>query len=106
MTHKKQLDMHKSSLIGYCVEEIQNKLEKNACPNIEFVKFPTAYIFRCKKPNVQRSNFWDTWWFRLTPSGQEYHPGRLEVVLEHTICIDGRHRLEAYPTAAGALGME
>jgi len=97
MTNKRQLELHKNSLIGYCLEEIELKLKQNHCHSVNYRKSPTEYIFRCQKPDRYRNNFWDTWWFRLTSSGKKLPPEKEEQIRQHTICIDGRFRLEAYP---------
>ena len=97
MSTKKQLEQHKNVLLGYCLEEIELKLKESGCYNIEHYKTNTEYVFRCSKPDVHRKNFWDTWWFRLTSSGKKWTPEKIGKIKEHTICIDGRFRLEAYP---------
>lgn len=97
MTNKKMLEKAKTQIIGQCLDEIEIKLMKNGCPNIEYFRRPQQFVFRCEKPDVRRSNFWDTWWFRLTSSGLKWPADKLPEVEEHTICIDGRFRLEAYP---------
>ena len=97
MTHKKQLEWAKTQVIGQCLDSVQEKLIDNGCPNVEYFRGKNVYVFRCKKPDVQRKNFWDTWWFRLTSSGLKWPEDIIKEVEDHTICIDGRFRLEAYP---------
>jgi hypothetical protein len=97
LTNKKQLDIARTEIIGQCLDRIEEKLQNSGCPNIEYFKSQGVLVFRCKKPDVHRENFWDTWWFRLTSSILEWPEDKIQEVEEHTICIDGRFRLEAYP---------
>ena len=97
MTNKKQIDRAKKELVGQCLEQIEIKLKENHCPNIEIYENPGVMVFRCKKPDVSRENIWDTWWFRLTSSIIEWPEADIQEVEEHTVCIDARFRLEAYP---------
>ena len=97
MTNKKMLERAKAQVIGQCLDEIEIILRRNGCPNVEYFRGQHQFVFRCKKANIRRNNFWDTWWFRLTSSGLEWPEDKLPEVEEHTICMDGRFRLEAYP---------
>jgi len=97
MSNKKQLEMAKTKVIGQCIDEIELLLHKNGCPNIQYFRGQQQVVFRCDKPDRMRKNLWDTWWFRLTSSGLVWPEDKLPEVKEHTICIDGRFRLEAYP---------
>ena len=97
MTNKKMLEKAKTEIVGQCLEEVQFKMERNGCYDVEYCRGRTQIVFRCSKPDIRRNNFWDTWWFRLTSSIQEWKPELIETVEKHTICIDGRHRIEAYP---------
>ena len=97
----------KVELFDTAVDSIQSiiTMERNAfaqghqgaLEGIEYFQSPKEFIFRCQKPDRFRKNFWDTWWFRLTSTGREWTPEKIDTVREHTICIDGRYRLEAYP---------
>ena len=97
MTNKKMLERAKVEVVGICLEEIEIKLMENHCHDIEFFRGRNQFVFRCAKPDNMRKNLWDTWWFRLTPSTMKHPPEKIDEIKEHTICIDGRHRLEAYP---------
>ena len=98
MTQKKQLNLISDQLIGYCLEEIELRLKENGCYNIEHYKTKNSLVFRCSKPVNKRKNVWDHWWFRLTSSGMRLPPEYAEEIRSHTVCIDGMHRLEAYPS--------
>ena len=97
MTNKKQLEIAKTQIYGICLEEIEIKLMENGCDNVEYFLGRDQFVFRCQRPDRMRKNFWDTWWFRITSSIKEWPEEVINEVRHHTICIDGRHRLEAYP---------
>jgi len=97
VTNKKMLERAKVEVIGICLEEIEIKLMENNCNNIEFFRGKEQFVFRCQKPDKMRKNLWDSWWFRITSSIKQWPDEVVAEVKHHTICIDGRHRLEAYP---------
>tara|TARA_R100001510_G_C7538682_1_gene127170 strand:- start:263 stop:607 length:345 start_codon:yes stop_codon:yes gene_type:complete len=97
ITTKKQLEWAKAQVIGQCIEEIEIKLMRSGCVHIEYIRGRDQFVFRCDKPDNMRINLWDTWWFRVTSSIKEWPDEVIEEVERHTICVDGRHRLEAYP---------
>ena len=97
MSNKRQLEMAKEQIYGNCLEEIEIKLMEAGCDNVEFFRGREQFVFRCQRPDRMRKNFWDTWWFRLTSSIKQWPDELIAEVKHHTICIDGLHRLEAYP---------
>jgi len=98
MTNKKMLEQAEMSLGGIdCLSKVENKLKENHCRNIEVYRGIDSIVFRCKKVKRERKNLWDSWWFRLSPSIKEYSSLELPAIQEHTICIDARFRIEAYP---------
>ena len=98
MTNKKLLAQAKASIDGTnCLAKLEEKLKDNQCRRLEVVEREYEILVRCKKPNNQRKNFWDTWWFRISSSMLDIDAEQLPLVEEHTICIDARFRIEAYP---------
>ena len=91
------LERAKVEVVGICLEEIEIKLMENNCRDIEVFRGKEQFVFRCQKPDRMRKNLWDSWWFRLTSSIKKWPDEIIDEVEHHTICIDGRHRLEAYP---------
>ena len=98
MTNKKMIAQARRAIDGAdCLVKFEKKLKENHCFNIEVDRRQHEVVIRCKKPNNQRENFWDTWWFRLSPSMLQIHPDQVDQVEEHTICLDPQFRIEAYP---------
>jgi len=98
MTNKKMLAQAKASIDGSnCLAKLEEKLRDNHCGRLEVVRKEHEILVRCKKPDNQRKNFWDTWWFRISSSMLDIDAEELLLIEEHTICIDARFRIEAYP---------
>ena len=98
VSNKKILEEARESIDGSdCLLKLEEKLIANGCKNLEVNRRKHEVLIRCKKVDNQRNNVWDTWWFRLSPSILKIHPDQLKTVEEHTICIDPRFRIEAYP---------
>ena len=101
VTNKALISKARHEIVGNCLEEIEIKLMEHHCNNIEFFRGDEQFVFRCDKPDVQRKTFWDTWWFRLTSPTKSWPAEIIAEVSYHTICIDGRYRIEAYPPEEG-----
>ena len=98
MTNKKMLNNAKNHMNNInCLKKIEKKFFENQGPNIEVYKERNLIVFRCKKPDIKRKNFWDTWWFRITSPILKIPPELALEIEQHTICIDSQIRLEAYP---------
>ena len=80
-----------------CIEKVEQKLKKAQCSNIEVYRGSDYMVFRCKKADLRRDSFWDSWWFRLTSTWLKHDPVNLSLVKAHTICVDQQFRIEAYP---------
>ena len=67
------------------------------CEKYEQEERKYSYVLRCHKDDENRGKFWDNYWFRITPANLQIHPISRPTIEEHTICMDDKHRLEAYP---------
>ena len=97
VSHKKLLNDASVQITGQCLDKLEQKFRENNCFSLEVYREKDQVVFRCDKIDKKRKNFWDKWWFILTRSGRNWPPELLNKVNKHTICIDGRYRLEAYP---------
>ena len=80
-----------------CLSRLERKLEDSQCTKLEIFRGRDQVVFRCHKTEKLKKNLWDTWWFRLTSTGQKFEAEKLPVVEAHTICSDPQFRIEAYP---------
>ena len=78
-----------------CVKTLEVYMRSAGCHEVHLKKEPSAIVIKCKKD--QTTSIWDRYWFRISPSILKISPKQLSKVEKHTICIDERHRLEAYP---------
>ena len=78
-----------------CVRTLDTYMRGAGCHDLYLKKEPVAVVIKCKKE--QTNSMWDRYWFRISPSFLKISPDQLPEVERHTICIDDRHRLEAYP---------
>jgi len=71
------------------VEPLCNRLDVRQRSNYDI-------IIRCHKPDENRRNMWDSYYFRLSDPNMSYSDKQKEIVDQHTICLDGGARIEAY----------
>tara|TARA_Y100000114_G_C11609418_1_gene254362 strand:+ start:458 stop:679 length:222 start_codon:yes stop_codon:yes gene_type:complete len=67
------------------------------CYNVDLVERKYEIIIRCRKPDAEKTNFWEKYWFRITPVALKISDDLMPEIERHTICKDEMHRLEAYP---------
>ena len=80
-----------------CLLSLKQKLDDNNCPQLSYLtKDYSDSLLRCYKDELDRRNIWDTNWFRVSPIQTVYSPAQLEFIEEHTICVDGKWRIESY----------
>jgi len=80
-----------------CVRTLETYMRSAKCHDIELIQRKVEIIIRCKKPDENRGALWDNYWFRVTPAQLKIHDEQIAEIKKHTVCIDSRHRLEAYP---------
>ena len=80
-----------------CLEEIKVLLQEQDCPELEY-RWRSEFdiMFRCHKNNDARTNFWDTYIFRMSPSNLIFYGDRQAFIKKHTICDDNIIRITAY----------
>ena len=94
-------DMVKTARLAFtdnnCAKTLELYMRSAGCSDAEIVNRNVEIILRCKKPDAERHNIWDTYWFRFTPSDLKIDKSQIDEIEKHTICKDSMHRLEAYP---------
>ena len=94
-------DMVKSARSAFnnnnCAKTLETYMRSTGCSDATIISRGVEVIIRCKKPDSERKNMWDSYWFRFTPSDISIHDSQIDEIESHTICIDIAHRLEAYP---------
>tara|TARA_R100000808_G_scaffold24954_1_gene59855 strand:- start:422 stop:799 length:378 start_codon:yes stop_codon:yes gene_type:complete len=81
-----------------CGESLKYHLGLAGCVEMAVVQTDDAeWLIRCHKPKSDRGDFWDNYVFRITPSMAGLDHQYANLIEEHTICIDERVRIEAYP---------
>ena len=97
MTNKKLEKARFEIGASNCLKALENKLKNSHCTRLVVSRTKQDMTVRCLKVDRYRRDFWDTWWFRISPSSLKIHPTQVEEVEQHTICHDGNVRIEAYP---------
>ena len=80
-----------------CVKTLETYMRTTGCSDVMTVKRNQELIIRCKKDDKDRSNLWDTYWFRITPEFLKISKDQIAEIERHTVCKDATHRVEAYP---------
>ena len=82
-----------------CLETLRKNLNEADCPQLRYTSLGVNDVmFRCHKPDAERGDFWDNYVFRISPATTQYKDaGSLELIQDHTICLDSKIRIEAYP---------
>ena len=80
-----------------CVKTLETYMRSAYCPEVLIEQRDSEILLRCEKPNNKRQSVWDRYWFRISPSSLKIVPEQLPEIEQHTICIDDKHRVEAYP---------
>jgi len=82
-----------------CLELLEQQIKATNCPQVNFTSAsPHDIMFRCRKDDSQRGAFWDNYIFRISPADLQYDSQEdLALIRKHTICIDAKDRIEAYP---------
>lgn len=80
-----------------CIEELKTNILQTDCSELEyFWQADFDIVFRCHKPAEERSNFWDTHIFRISPAALENYQDDKLYLEQHTICVDSVARVSAY----------
>ena len=80
-----------------CLAELKSHMEAAECPELAY-KVLSDYdiMFRCHKLDSERTSFWDTYIFRMSPITTNYSIEDKKFIEKHNICIDDTIRIGAY----------
>jgi hypothetical protein len=81
-----------------CMQTVKQQLLNHGCEKLQYKSYGEYDIaFRCHKPDEKKSEFWDTYIFRISPAEIKYSPKDQILIDHHTLCIEDGVRIEAYP---------
>lgn len=82
-----------------CLAVLKENMTAADCPLLSVTNATEVDVMiRCKKPDVERGEFWDNYIFRISPADVQYSTDEdISLIDTHTVCVDAGMRIEAYP---------